>query len=82
MAAGGKAVTLASGEVLADDPSFYARQFEILATLTSGSVQAAMQRWMTRPFDLVLEPGERDGSHARKPWALRRPLATAIPPKR
>ena len=61
---GGKAVTLASGEVLADDPSFYARQFEILATLTPGEVQAAMQRWMTRPsFTLVLEPGERDGSY-------------------
>ena len=61
---GGKAVTLASGEVLADDPAFYARQFEILATLTPAEVQAAMQRWLTRPsFTLVLEPGERDGSY-------------------
>ena len=61
---GGKAVTLASGEVLADDPDFYARQFEILATLTPAEVQAAMQRWMTRPgLTLVLEPGERDADY-------------------
>ncbi len=61
---GGKAVTLASGEVLADDPDFYARQFEILATLTPAEVQAAMQRWMTRPaMTLVLEPGERDADY-------------------
>ncbi|GMM93332.1 M16 family metallopeptidase [Qipengyuania sp. MTN3-11] len=61
---GGKAVTLASGEVLADDPDFFARQLEILATLTPGEVQAAMQRWMTRPaMTLVLEPGEREGEY-------------------
>ncbi|MCV0382539.1 MAG: insulinase family protein [Erythrobacter sp.] len=62
---GGKAVTLASGEVYADDPGFFARQLEILATLTPGEVQAAMQRWMTRPsMTLVLEPGEREGEYA------------------
>ena len=61
---GGKAVTLASGEVLAGDPDFYRRQFEILATLTPAEVQAAMQRWMTRPaMTLVLEPGERDAEY-------------------
>ena len=61
---GGKAVTLASGEVLAADPDFYARQLEILATLTPGEVQSAMQRWMTRPaLTLVLEPGEREGEY-------------------
>lgn len=61
---GGKAVTLASGEVLADDPDFYSRQLEILATLTPGEVQAAMQRWMTRPaMTLILEPGEREGEY-------------------
>ena len=61
---GGKAVTLASGEVLAGDPGFYAREFEILATLTPGEVQAAMQRWMTRPsMTLILEPGERGDAY-------------------
>ena len=61
---GGKAVTLASGEVYVDDPDFYAKQLEILATLTPAEVQAAMQKWMTRPaLTLVLEPGERSSEY-------------------
>ncbi len=61
---GGKAVTLARGEVLAGNPGLYRKQFETLATLTPADVKAAMQRWMTRPsFTLVLEPGERDNSY-------------------
>ncbi|NNC52066.1 MAG: insulinase family protein [Erythrobacter sp.] len=61
---GGKAVTLARGEVLAGDPGFYKSQFDTLATLTPEDVKTAMQRWMTRPaFTLVLEPGERDDSY-------------------
>jgi predicted Zn-dependent peptidase len=61
---GGKAVTLATGEVLAGDPAFFKKQFDILATLTPARVKAAMQKWMTKPaFTLILEPGERDGSY-------------------
>ena len=61
---GGKAVTLAQGEVLTGSPNFYADQLEILATLTPAEVQAAMQKWMTRPsLTIQLEPGERDGSY-------------------
>jgi predicted Zn-dependent peptidase len=61
---GGKAVTLAQGEVLAGDPGFFERQMNILATLTPGEVTAAMQKWMTRPaMTLVLEPGEREGEY-------------------
>ncbi|WP_435418390.1 pitrilysin family protein [Parerythrobacter aurantius] len=61
---GGKAVTLASGEVFVGDPDFYAKQLDILATLTPGEVKAAMQKWMTRPsMTLVLEPGERDSTY-------------------
>ncbi|QZD94770.1 M16 family metallopeptidase [Qipengyuania gelatinilytica] len=61
---GGKAVTLARGEVLAGDPGFYKSQFDTLATLTPEEVKSAMQRWMTRPaFTLILEPGERDDSY-------------------
>ncbi|MBY6127948.1 insulinase family protein [Qipengyuania aquimaris] len=61
---GGKAVTLARGEVLADDPGFYKKQFDTLATLTAADVKSAMERWMTRPaFTLVLEPGERDSDY-------------------
>ena len=61
---GGKAVTLAQGQVLAGDPAFYARQFDTLAKLTPAEVKAAMQRWMTKPaFTMVLEPGARDASY-------------------
>ncbi len=61
---GGKAVTLAQGEVFTDDPEFYARQLEILARLTPADVRAAMQRWMTKPsMTLILEPGERDSDY-------------------
>ncbi|WP_375289557.1 M16 family metallopeptidase [Qipengyuania sp.] len=61
---GGKAVTLATGEVLAGDPDFYAKQLEILASITPAEVKSAMERWMTRPaLTLILEPGERDGSY-------------------
>jgi predicted Zn-dependent peptidase len=61
---GGKAVTLARGEVLAGDPGFYKNQFDTLATLDAAEVKSAMQRWMTRPaFTLVLEPGERDSEY-------------------
>ncbi|MBO9511316.1 pitrilysin family protein [Erythrobacter sp. A6_0] len=73
---GGKAVTLASGEVLADDPDYFANQLEILATLTPGEVQAAMQRWMTRPgMTLVLEPGEREGKYAEAASVAAEPTA-------
>lgn len=61
---GGKAVTLANGEVLAGDASFYATQLERLAKVTPAEVRDAMARWMTRPsFTLVLEPGARDGEY-------------------
>ncbi|GAB5348116.1 M16 family metallopeptidase [Alteriqipengyuania sp. 357] len=61
---GGKAVTLAQGEVLAGDASFFERQLEILASLTPAQVQAAMQKWMTKPsLTLVLQPGERTGEY-------------------
>ncbi len=61
---GGKAVTLARGEVLSGTPDFYSDQLEILATLTPAEVQAAMQKWMTRPaLTIQLEPGEREENY-------------------
>jgi len=61
---GGKAVTLAQGKVLAGDPGFFDRQLEVLASLTPADVQAAMQKWMTKPsMTLVLQPGERTGEY-------------------
>ncbi|EAQ29217.1 predicted Zn-dependent peptidase [Erythrobacter sp. NAP1] len=61
---GGKAVALARGEVLADNPGFAVEQLGLLASITPADVQAAMQKWMTKPaFTLVLEPGERDAEY-------------------
>ncbi|WP_379922321.1 M16 family metallopeptidase [Erythrobacter sp. R86502] len=61
---GGKAVTLAQGEVLAGDAAFYAKQFDTLASITPTDVTAAMQRWVSKPaFTLVLEPGARDAAY-------------------
>jgi zinc protease len=60
----GKAQTLAEGDVLAGDPSFYAREFDTLAKLTPADVKGALARWMTRPaMTVVLEPGARDASY-------------------
>ncbi len=61
---GGKAVALARGEVLAGDPGFAVDQLALLASITPADVQAAMQKWMTKPaMTLVLEPGERDADY-------------------
>jgi zinc protease len=57
---GGKAVVLAEGELYADDPGFYRRELAAYGAVTPASVQAAMQRWLTRPVLAVrVEPGER-----------------------
>ena len=56
----GKAVTLAEGQVYADDPDFYAKTLRNYASITPAEVQAAMNRWLTKPaLSIRLEPGER-----------------------
>jgi zinc protease len=57
----GKAVTLAEGELYADDPGFYRRQLAAYGAVTPASVKAAMQRWLTRPtLAIQVDPGERE----------------------
>ncbi|RZJ40346.1 MAG: insulinase family protein, partial [Brevundimonas sp.] len=57
----GKAVTLAEGELYADDPGFYRRQLAAYGAVTPASVTAAMQRWLTRPtLAIRVDPGERE----------------------
>ena len=57
---GGKAVTLAEGEVLAGDSEFYRRTLANYATVTPAEIRTAMAEWLTRPaFSLRLEPGDR-----------------------
>jgi predicted Zn-dependent peptidase len=57
----GKASTLAEGQLYAGDPDHYKRELEAYASVTPAQVQAAMQRWLTRPVaSITIEPGERE----------------------
>ena len=58
---GGKAVTLAEGELYADDPGLYRKRLAAWASLTPEAVQSAMKTWLGRPvLSLRVDPGERD----------------------
>jgi predicted Zn-dependent peptidase len=58
---GGKAVALAEGTLYANDPAFYRKQLERMASLTPARIQAAARRWLSRPvFALRVVPGERE----------------------
>ncbi len=57
---GGKAVSLAEGQVLAGDSDFYKKTLANYATITPAEVKAAMAEWLTKPnLSIRLEPGER-----------------------
>jgi zinc protease len=57
---GGKAVTLAEGEVLASDSEFYRKTLANYATVTPAEIRSAMAEWLAKPaFSLRLDPGER-----------------------
>jgi zinc protease len=58
---GGKTVALATGAVLAGDPNFFRRNLMEYGTVTPGDVQAAANRWLTRPVHaLRIDPGVRE----------------------
>ncbi|MBD3837485.1 pitrilysin family protein [Brevundimonas sp.] len=58
---GGKAVALAEGQLYAGDPEYYKKELEAYAAVTPAQVQAAMQKWLTRPaYTLTTLPGERE----------------------
>ncbi|MGI8932211.1 MAG: M16 family metallopeptidase [Sphingomicrobium sp.] len=57
---GGKAVTLAEGQVYSGDSDWYAKNLATYAAVTPGDVTAAMNHYLTKPaFALRLEPGKR-----------------------
>ena len=57
---GGKAVTLAEGQVYSGDSDWYAKNLATYAAVTPRDVTAAMNRYLTKPaFSLRLEPGKR-----------------------
>ncbi|MDQ1154608.1 pitrilysin family protein [Brevundimonas sp. SORGH_AS_0993] len=58
---GGKAVALAEGQLYAGDPEFYKKQLAAYAAVTPAQVQAALQKWLTRPaYTLTTLVGERE----------------------
>ncbi len=57
---GGKAVTLAEGELYADDPAFYRKQLDIYARAAPATVLAASRRWINDgDLRLTVLPGAR-----------------------
>ena len=57
---GGKGSILAEGLLYTGDADFYRTDLERMAALTPAEVQAAMERWLTRPaYNLAVVPGER-----------------------
>ncbi len=57
----GKATALAQGELYSDDPEYYKKELERLASATPASVTAAMKKWLTRPVvGIRVVPGERE----------------------
>ena len=57
----GKASALAEGQLYSGDPDFYKKQLQAFAAVTPAQVQAAMQRWLSRPvYSQIVEPGERE----------------------
>ncbi|TFW11929.1 insulinase family protein [Brevundimonas intermedia] len=58
---GGKATALAEGQLYAGDPEHYKKELAAYAAVTPAQVQAAMQKWLTRPaYTLTTLVGERE----------------------
>jgi zinc protease len=58
---GGKAVTLAEGQLYADDPEFFKQELHRLAAATPEAVRDAARRWMGKgDYKLWVLPGERE----------------------
>lgn len=57
---GGKGMVLAEGLLYTGNPAHYRAELQRIATLTPADIQAAMQRWLTRPaYTLATVPGDR-----------------------
>ncbi|MGF1455487.1 MAG: M16 family metallopeptidase [Alphaproteobacteria bacterium] len=57
---GGKAVTLARGELYAGDPGFYQQRLDWIDAATPASTKAAARRWMGDGFfELTVEPFDK-----------------------
>ena len=69
---GGKAATLAEGELYVGDSAFYQKQLRDYASVTAPQVRSALQRWLGRPvLSVRLEQGDRP------PYVEAKPVKTA-----
>ncbi|WP_448502983.1 M16 family metallopeptidase [Sphingomonas sp.] len=74
---GGKATTLASGALFADDPAFYRKELAALMAATPAQVRDAARKWLSRPvFALTIEPGQRE-AYVEPETTARAPTANA-----
>ena len=57
----GKASVLAEGLLYSNDPDRYKTELAAYAAVTPAQVQAAMQKWLTRPvYSQIVRPGQRE----------------------
>ncbi len=78
---GGRAATLATGALYANDPGFFERQLAGYAAATPATVQAAARRWLGRPaFTLTVEPGERPVTEQARAVAVDAAAPAVAPP--
>lgn len=76
---GGKAVALAQGALYSNNPGFYRVQLQELASATPAQVQAAMLRWLDKPYyQLTVTPGDRQ-EHYAESQNVARPAAAPAP---
>lgn len=77
---GGKAPTLAEGLLYNGDPQHYRKALEQVAALTPAQVQAAMNKWLSRPaFTLLVEPGDRTEGGENRGGFITAPGSAARP---
>ena len=59
--ANGKASVLAEGLLYSNDPDHYKKELAAYAAVTPAQVQAAMQKWLSRPvYSQIVRPGQRE----------------------
>ncbi|MEO6199347.1 MAG: insulinase family protein, partial [Sphingomicrobium sp.] len=81
---GGKAASLAEGQVYAGRSDFYKTTLASYAGVTPAKVRSAMQQWLTRPpLTITITPGEREAyAEAAAPAAAgASKVDAAAPPK-
>jgi predicted Zn-dependent peptidase len=78
---GGKAVALASGEIYSNDPEFYKKQLQALASATPAQVKAVANKWLGRPaLTINVVPGEREAYEEAQSVAVAAPAAAPSAP--